>query len=109
MPTEKSPNVSSDEASKKASSFAERLAVRFIWRPLSADGEIAVALLHLCASPIMDAQEPPTLRCLRILYQKLTFGFKAGSRVCSSFLSLCGGEESVVPEAVLSLTQHKLR
>ncbi|WOK95648.1 hypothetical protein Cni_G04355 [Canna indica] len=115
---------SSDDASKKtpsSSSSAGRLAFRVIPRPLSADGEIAAAIRHLRAADphlgrVIDAHEPPTFQCLHppfhalarsILYQQLAF--KAAAAVYARFLSLCGGEAGVVPEAVLDLTPHQLR
>ncbi|KAG6489990.1 DNA-3-methyladenine glycosylase 1-like [Zingiber officinale] len=117
----KARRVSSDDASRKTPSSAPRLPIRVIPRPLSADGEIDVAFRHLRAAdhhlaPVIDSHEPPSLQCLHppfhaltrsILYQQLAF--KAGSSVYTRFLSLCGGEESVVPEAVLALTPHQLR
>eukprot|EP00262_Sarcandra_glabra_P008944 TRINITY_DN2289_c0_g2_i1.p1 TRINITY_DN2289_c0_g2~~TRINITY_DN2289_c0_g2_i1.p1 ORF type:complete len:362 (+),score=41.89 TRINITY_DN2289_c0_g2_i1:146-1231(+) len=92
-----------------------------ISRTLSSEGEIAIALRHLrSADPhlarVIDLHEPPSFQHLHppfhslarsILYQQLAF--KAAASIYSRFLSLCGGESNVVPEAVLSLTPHQLR
>ncbi|KAJ8483597.1 hypothetical protein OPV22_016082 [Ensete ventricosum] len=116
-----SSSVLTEDASKKNPSSAGRLAVRVIPRPLSADGEIVVALRHLRAADphlgrVMDAHELPAFQCLHppfhalarsILYQQLAF--KAAASVYSRFLSLCGGEAGVVPDVVLALTPHQLR
>ncbi|OAY83107.1 DNA-3-methyladenine glycosylase 1 [Ananas comosus] len=44
---------------------------------------------------------------LRILYQQLAY--KAAASIYARFLSLCGGEAGVLPDAVLALTPHQLR
>ncbi|WOK91546.1 putative DNA-3-methyladenine glycosylase 2 [Canna indica] len=99
----------------------KNLAVRVIPRPLSADGEVAAALRHLCTvdsllARVIDAHDPPTFQCLispfhslarSILYQQLAV--KAAAAIYGRFLSLCGGDAGVVPEVVLSLTLHQLR
>ncbi|CAL9192803.1 unnamed protein product [Musa hybrid cultivar] len=83
--------------------------------------KIAAALRHLRAADphlarVIDAHEPPLFQCLHppfhalarsILYQQLAF--KAATSVYTRFLSLCGGEAGVVPEAVLALNPHQLR
>ncbi|XP_018678198.2 DNA-3-methyladenine glycosylase 1 [Musa acuminata AAA Group] len=116
-----SSSSAAEDASKKTPSSTGRLAVRVVPRPLSADGEIAAALRHLrTADPhlarVIDAHEPPLFQCLHppfhalarsILYQQLAF--KAATSVYTRFLSLCGGEAGVVPEAVLALNPHQLR
>ncbi|XP_065013519.1 uncharacterized protein LOC135641756 [Musa acuminata AAA Group] len=116
-----SSSVLAEDAFKKNPSSDGRLAVRVIPRPLSADGEIVVALRHLRAADphlgrVMDAHELPAFQYLHppfhalarsILYQQLAF--KAAASVYSRFLSLCGGEAGVVPEAILALTPHQLR
>lgn len=90
-------------------------------RPLSAAGEVGVAIRHLrVADPalaaVIDAHEPPVFQCPHrpfhslvrsILYQQLAF--KAAASVYSRFLSLLGGEAGVAPDAVLALTPHQLR
>ncbi|GJN15316.1 hypothetical protein PR202_gb02217 [Eleusine coracana subsp. coracana] len=98
-----------------------RLAFSRPGRPLSAAGEVAVAIRHLreadpALSAVIDAHEPPAFHCPHrpfhslvrsILYQQLAF--KAAASVYSRFLSLLGGEAGVVPDAVLALTPHQLR
>ncbi|XP_078446167.1 uncharacterized protein LOC144715144 [Wolffia australiana] len=90
-------------------------------RPLSAQGEVAAAIGHLRAADphlaqIIDANEAPVFQSLHppfhsltrsILYQQLAF--KAAASIYSRFLALCGGEDGVVPDVVLSLSAHQLR
>ncbi|KAM0938140.1 putative DNA-3-methyladenine glycosylase II [Dioscorea sansibarensis] len=114
--------VSSDgDASNKPPPSPAKLPIRYLPRPLSADGEVASALRHLrSADPhlarIIDTHEPPAFHvphppfhslARSILYQQLAF--KAAASIYSRFISLCGGEVSVVPEAVLALSPHQLR
>ncbi|KAL5713438.1 DNA-3-methyladenine glycosylase II [Ranunculus cassubicifolius] len=94
---------------------------RIIARTLSAPGEIAKAVRHLRSSdpqlaPIIDIHQPPTFDSFHppflaltksILYQQLAF--KAGTSIYTRFVSLCGGETGVLPEAVLALSTHQLR
>ncbi|XP_065049497.1 alkylbase DNA glycosidase-like protein mag2 [Musa acuminata AAA Group] len=110
-----------DDAPGKNPAAGNRLAVRVIPRPLSADGEIASALRHLRATDpilarVIDAHDSPTFQCLltpfhslarSILYQQLAI--KAAASIYARFLALCGGEAGVVPDVVLSLTPHQLR
>ncbi|XP_073108746.1 alkylbase DNA glycosidase-like protein mag2 [Elaeis guineensis] len=112
--------VSSSGSTKKATNSRAPL-LRVVPRPLSADGEIDNALHHLRAADpllarVIDAHDPPTFRCRHppfhslarsILYQQLAL--KAAASIYARFLSLCGGESGVVPEAVLALTPHQLR
>ncbi|MQL73590.1 hypothetical protein Taro_005949 [Colocasia esculenta] len=105
----------------EASSSRPRVVYRMLPRSLSADGEVAAAIHRLRgADPqlarVIEAHEPPVFQCLHlpfhslarsILYQQLAF--KAAASIYSRFLALCGGEAGVVPETVLSLTQHQLR
>ncbi|CAL9198226.1 unnamed protein product, partial [Musa hybrid cultivar] len=93
-----------DDAPGKNPAAGNRLAVRVIPRPLSADGEIASALRHLRATDpilarIIDAHDSPTFQCLltpfhslarSILYQQLAI--KAAASIYARFLALCGGE-----------------
>ncbi|KAG9449658.1 hypothetical protein H6P81_009623 [Aristolochia fimbriata] len=90
-------------------------------RPLSCEGEVGLAIRHLRNSdpalgPVIDSHPPPAFENLHppfhslarsILYQQLAF--KAAASIYSRFLSLCGGEEGVVPEVVLGLTPQQLR
>ncbi|CAL9774926.1 unnamed protein product, partial [Musa acuminata subsp. burmannicoides] len=93
-----------DDAPGKNPAAGNRLAVRVIPRPLSADGEIASALRHLRATDpilarVIDAHDSPTFQCLltpfhslarSILYQQLAI--KAAASIYARFLALCGGE-----------------
>ncbi|KAH7651095.1 DNA-3-methyladenine glycosylase II protein [Dioscorea alata] len=114
--------VSSDgDASNKPPPPPAKLPIRYLPRPLSADGEVASALRHLRAvdphlARIIETHEPPVFNtphppfhslARSILYQQLAF--KAAASIYSRFISLCGGEDSVVPEAVLALSPHQLR
>lgn len=88
---------------------------------LSAPGEIESALQHLSAAdsslaaiikshdpPSFDPPNTPFLSLTRsILYQQLAS--KAAASIYARFLSLCGGEELVVPDTVLALTPQQLR
>lgn len=90
-------------------------------RPLSAAGEVGLAIRHLrgadpALAAVIDAHEPPVFQCPHrpfhslvrsILYQQLAF--KAAASVYSRFLSLIGGEAGVAPDAVLALTPQQLR
>ncbi|XP_071711557.1 alkylbase DNA glycosidase-like protein mag2 [Rutidosis leptorrhynchoides] len=92
-----------------------------IIKPLSAAGEIAAALSHLRSAdpllanlidnyppPTFDSHQPPFLALTKsILYQQLAY--KSGTSIYTRFVSLCGGEDGVVPKTVLSVTQHQLK
>ncbi|MFS8034176.1 putative DNA-3-methyladenine glycosylase II [Helianthus anomalus] len=92
-----------------------------IIKPLSSSGEIAAALNHLRNSdpllsaliathppPTFDTHQPPFLALSKsILYQQLAY--KAGTSIYTRFVSLCGGENAVVPETVLSLSPQQLK
>ncbi|OVA18735.1 HhH-GPD domain [Macleaya cordata] len=94
---------------------------RVVARTLSCEGEVSVALRHLRSSDpllarVIDLHQPPTFDSFHppflaltksILYQQLAF--KAGTSIYTRFVSLCGGESGVVPEAVLALNPHQLR
>jgi DNA-3-methyladenine glycosylase II len=98
-----------------------RLTFSIPGRPLSAVGEVGVAIRYLRAADpalaaVIDAHEPPVFQCPHrpfhslvrsILYQQLAF--KAAASVYSRFLALLGGEASVAPDAVLALSPHQLR
>jgi DNA-3-methyladenine glycosylase II len=98
-----------------------RLTFSIPGRPLSAAGEVGVAIRYLRAADpalaaVIDAHEPPVFQCPHrpfhslvrsILYQQLAF--KAAASVYSRFLALLGGEASVAPDAVLALSPHQLR
>ncbi|XP_020571939.1 DNA-3-methyladenine glycosylase 1-like [Phalaenopsis equestris] len=88
---------------------------------LSIAGELDSALRHLTTADsqlaaIIKSFEPPSFDNLNtpflslsrsILYQQLAT--KAAATIYARFLSLCGGEYSVVPDVVLSLTPPQLR
>ncbi|XP_068637311.1 alkylbase DNA glycosidase-like protein mag2 [Aristolochia californica] len=90
-------------------------------RTLSCDGEVSLAIRHLRNSDpllarVIDLHAPPAFQNLHppfhslarsILYQQLAF--KAAASIYSRFLSLCGGEDGVIPEVVLGLTPQQLR
>ncbi|RAL49218.1 hypothetical protein DM860_014436 [Cuscuta australis] len=92
-----------------------------IVKPLSADGEIELALRHLRASDpllvsLMDTLPPPTFETRHppflalaksILYQQLAY--KAGTSIYTRFISLCGGEIAVNPDTVLALSAQQLK
>ncbi|OVA07040.1 HhH-GPD domain [Macleaya cordata] len=98
-----------------------RIPPRITARTLSYKGEVELALRHLRSAdpqlarlidlhlpPTFDSFQPPFLALSKsILYQQLAY--KAGTSIYTRFVSLCGGESSVLPEAVLSLTPHQLR
>ncbi|XP_076882443.1 DNA-3-methyladenine glycosylase 1-like [Bidens hawaiensis] len=90
-------------------------------KPLSAPGEITAALDHLRSvdpllanlidthpPPTFDSNQPPFLALTKsILYQQLAY--KAGTSIYTRFVNLCGGQDGVVPETVLSLTPQQLK
>lgn len=111
-----SPDIEQIEPSKKP-----RLLLPLITHPLSTPGELDSALRHLTSADshlagVIKSLDPPSfpnpnspfLSLSRsILYQQLAT--KAAASIYSRFLSLCGGEDSVVPDIILSLTLHQLR
>ncbi|XP_022884893.1 probable DNA-3-methyladenine glycosylase 2 isoform X2 [Olea europaea var. sylvestris] len=92
-----------------------------IIKPLSANGEIELALRHLRSvdpflAPIIDTHPPPQFEshhppflalAKSILYQQLAY--KAGTSIYTRFTSLCGGEGSVRPDTVLALSAQQLK
>ncbi|KAI3665463.1 hypothetical protein L6452_44090 [Arctium lappa] len=90
-------------------------------KPLSTPGEIAAALHHLRSHDpllgnLIDHHQPPTFDTHQspflaltksILYQQLAY--KAGTSIYTRFVALCGGENAVVPDTVLSLTSNHLK
>ncbi|KAE8715524.1 protein RADIALIS-like 2-like [Hibiscus syriacus] len=106
--------------------FAQRRALavvvpRIIARSLSCEGEVETAIRYLRnADPLLasliDLHPPPTFDTFHtpflaltrsILYQHLAF--KAGTSIYTRFITLCGGENGVVPETVISLAPQQLR
>ncbi|KAF8406443.1 hypothetical protein HHK36_008530 [Tetracentron sinense] len=112
---------SRDGDTKKPPGKTLRLLPRFVAKPLSSQGEIALALHHLRNSdpnlarvidlhlpPTFDTSLPPFLALTKsILYQQLAF--KAATTIYTRFVALCGGQDAVVPESVFSFTPHDLR
>ncbi|KAE8675266.1 protein RADIALIS-like 2-like [Hibiscus syriacus] len=94
---------------------------RIIARSLSCEGEVETAIRYLRnADPLLasliDLHPPPTFDTFHtpflaltrsILYQQLAF--KAGTSIYTRFIALCGGENGVVPQTVISLTPQQLR
>ncbi|XP_042025384.1 alkylbase DNA glycosidase-like protein mag2 isoform X2 [Salvia splendens] len=90
-------------------------------KPLSADGEIELAIRHLRAAdpllaplidshpqPHFESHHPPFLALTKsILYQQLAY--KAGTSIYTRFVSLCGGEEVICPDSVLALSTQQLK
>ncbi|CAH8363971.1 unnamed protein product [Eruca vesicaria subsp. sativa] len=90
-------------------------------KSLTCEGELSAAITHLrtvdpLLSSLIDTHPPPKyesfttpfLALIRsILYQQLAA--KAGNSIYTRFVSLCGGENGVVPENVLPLTPQELR
>ncbi|CAN7129171.1 hypothetical protein BRARA_G02232 [Brassica rapa] len=90
-------------------------------KSLTCEGELEAAITHLRSvdpllASLIDAHPPPKyesfntpfLALIRsILYQQLAA--KAGNSIYTRFVSLCGGENGVVPENVLPLTPQELR
>ncbi|KAJ4714398.1 DNA-3-methyladenine glycosylase [Melia azedarach] len=92
-----------------------------ILKPLSFEGEIDIALQHLrridpLLATLIDAHRPPTFESCRspflslaksILYQQLAT--KAAKSIYARFISLLGGEDRVLPDAVLAASAQQLR
>ncbi|KAM1810394.1 hypothetical protein ACFX12_027159 [Malus domestica] len=89
--------------------------------PLTSQSEINLALQHLRSSdpnltalidsytpPSFDSSRPPFISLARsIIYQQLAT--KAAQSIYNRFVSLCGGEASVVADVILSLSAQQLR
>ncbi|KAM0032498.1 putative DNA-3-methyladenine glycosylase II [Helianthus debilis subsp. tardiflorus] len=92
-----------------------------VLKPLSTPGEISAAINHLRSAdplladvidnhppPSFDSNQPPFLALTKsILYYQLEY--TAGTSIYTRFVNLCGGENGVVPETVLSLTTQQLK
>lgn len=90
-------------------------------KPLSTLGEVGRAIQHLRAvdpllANLIDAHPPPTFDSHHapflaltksILYQQLAY--KAGTSIYTRFVTLCGGEDTVRPDTVLSLSAQQLK
>ncbi|XVE69872.1 hypothetical protein DITRI_Ditri10aG0026500 [Diplodiscus trichospermus] len=113
--------VAKTPKSKLTQHRALALAPRIMARSLSCEGEVETAIRHLrnadpLLSSLIDLHPPPTFDTFHtpflaltrsILYQQLAL--KAGTSIYTRFIALCGGENGVVPETVLSLTPQQLR
>ncbi|KAI3846174.1 hypothetical protein MKW92_030062 [Papaver armeniacum] len=94
---------------------------RIVTKTLSCEGEIECAIRRLKASdpilsrvidsysrPVFSSSDRPFLALAKsILYQQLAP--KAATSIYTRFISLCGGESSVVPESVLAINPQQLR
>ncbi|KAF5791349.1 putative DNA-3-methyladenine glycosylase II [Helianthus annuus] len=90
-------------------------------KPLSTPGEISAAINHLrSADPLLadviDNHPPPSFDSNQPLFLALTksilyyqLAYTAGTSIYIRFVNLCGGENGVVPETVLSLTTQQLK
>ncbi|XVE56059.1 hypothetical protein DITRI_Ditri03aG0206400 [Diplodiscus trichospermus] len=119
--TEPPKTVAKVPKSKLSQSRALAVAPRIMARSLSCEGEVETAIRHLRnADPLLasliDVHPPPSFDTFHtpflaltrsILYQQLAL--KAGTSIYTRFIALCGGENYVVPETVLSLTPQQLR
>ncbi|XVF73752.1 hypothetical protein PTKIN_Ptkin13bG0007400 [Pterospermum kingtungense] len=119
--TEPPKTVAKAPKTKLSQHRALAVAPRIMARSLSCEGEVEAAIHHLRnADPLLasliDIHPPPTFDTFQtpflaltrsILYQQLAF--KAGTSIYTRFIALCGGEEGVIPETVLSLTPQQLR
>ncbi|GFQ06846.1 DNA-3-methyladenine glycosylase 1 [Phtheirospermum japonicum] len=105
---------------RRSASQASRVVPQII-KPLSADGEIELAIRHLRAAdpflaPLIDTLRPPEFEThllpfhaltKSILYQQLAI--KAGTAIYTRFISLCGGVDSICPDTVLALSSQQLK
>lgn len=92
-----------------------------ILNPLTSNSEITLALNHLRSSdpklaslidsytpPSFDSDRPPFQSLARsILYQQLAT--KAAQSIYTRFVTLCGGESSILPKTLLNLSPQTLR
>ncbi|RZC66422.1 hypothetical protein C5167_010117 [Papaver somniferum] len=113
--------ATSNKKSKIVVQKVIRVLPKITARALSCKGEVELALRHLSSvdsnldrliklhkPPVFDSFQPPFLALSKsILYQQLAY--KAGTSIYTRFVSLCGGESLVLPEAVLSFTPNQLR
>lgn len=104
-----------------SSSSAAAAALTNTLKALTFQGEIDSALAHLRISDpklvsLIDAYRPPAFDSDRtpflalaksIVYQQLAY--KAAKSIYTRFVALCGGEDLVLPDAVLSLSAQQLR
>ncbi|KAJ8545821.1 hypothetical protein K7X08_018404 [Anisodus acutangulus] len=121
QPTNSSQSVVTITKNRRRGSSQSTKAFPQIIKPLSANGEIENALRHLrLADPLLGSlidtlpfpafeshQLPFLALCKSILYQQLAY--KAGTSIYMRFISLCGGEDAVCPDVVLSLSAQQLK
>lgn len=112
--------VTATKNRRKSAPKSSRVLPQII-KPLSADGEIDNALRHLRSvdpllvslidtlpSPQFELHHSAFLALSKsILYQQLAY--KAGTSIYTRFVSLCGGEDAVSPDIVLSLSAQQLK
>ncbi|XP_013682545.1 DNA-3-methyladenine glycosylase 1-like [Brassica napus] len=116
-----SPNNDAVTSSRPSAKGKPSQPPRIHAKSLTCEGELEAAITHLRSvdpllASLIDAHPPPKyesfntpfLALIRsILYQQLAA--KAGNSIYTRFVSLCGGENGVVPENVLPLTPQELR
>ncbi|PIN07099.1 3-methyladenine DNA glycosidase [Handroanthus impetiginosus] len=105
---------------RRSASQAARVIPQVI-KPLSTDAEIELGIRHLRAAdplltPLIDSHPPPQFEThlapfhaltKSILYQQLAY--KAGTSIYTRFVSLCGGDDSILPDTVLALSSQQLK
>lgn len=115
-----SATLTSAKNRRRSASQASRVIPQVI-KPLTADGEIELAIRHLRAAdpllgPLIDTLPPPQFESHHlpflaltksILYQQLAY--KAGTSIYTRFVSLCGGEDAICPDSVLALSTQQLK
>ncbi|PHT56586.1 hypothetical protein CQW23_05072 [Capsicum baccatum] len=121
QPADSSQCVIAITKNRRRGSLKSTNALPQIIKPLSANGEIENALHHLRSAdpllgslidtlpfPVFESDQLPFLAlCKSILFQQLAY--KAGSSIYNRFISLCGGEDVVCPDVVLSLSAQQFK
>ncbi|XP_051127104.1 uncharacterized protein LOC127248680 isoform X2 [Andrographis paniculata] len=114
------PATHTGKSRRRSAAQASRVLPQLI-KSLSADGETELAIRHLRAAdpllaPLIDLHPPPQFETHHppfhaltksILYQQLAY--KAGTSIYTRFVSLCGGEDAICPDAVLALSPQQLK
>lgn len=107
--------------SEKGTPSASPSVLPMIVKPLTLEGEIDLALQHLRLSDSLlasciDSFRPPEFPTHRPAFLSLTKSIvcqqlsnQAAKSIHTRFVSLCGGEASVLPETVLGLSVQQLR
>lgn len=115
------PTMSTTPRNRRRGASQASRALPQVIKPLSAEGEVELALHHLGAAdpllvpiiktlppPQFESHHPPFLALAKsILYQQLAY--KAGTSIYTRFVSLCGGEDFVCPDSVLALSSQQLK